>query len=71
MINSNLDIKVIISGIQYGLGENIDGILYSKFRESYTQEKEYQKIMNNGSNVIPMIHILDLCNFIKYVIEHK
>jgi len=45
--------------------------LYSKFRESYTQEKEYQKIMNNGSNVIPMIHILDLCNFIKYVIEHK
>ena len=36
LINKNLKVKIICSGIAYGCGENSEGIMYKRLRETYT-----------------------------------
>ena len=45
------------------------GPLYNRLREVYTGEKDYMKILNNGGNVIPMVHVLDCAGYIGEIVR--
>lgn len=69
LINPLLSCKVICAGLLYGLGEDSTGMFYKRLRESYTGEKESIKILNQGNNVLPMVHVLDCAEYIREVVQ--
>ena len=59
---------VICPGFIYGCGENF---FFDYFRMSWIENLQYVPIIGNGLNFLPTIHILDLVQIIRRVIERK
>ena len=66
--NPNLRVYVICPGFIYGCGEDI---FFDYFRASWLSNIEYIPIIGDGLNHIPTIHVLDLVQVIKRVINLK
>ena len=64
--NPNLRSYVICPGFIYGCGEDI---FFDYFRECWLKKIEYMPIIGDGENHIPTIHVLDLIQVIKRVIN--
>lgn len=56
---------IVCPGVPYGLGEG-DNYLHSLFKTAW-ECKEPCNIYGNGSNVMPMVHVSDLANYISHV----
>ncbi|KRX09632.1 P-loop containing nucleoside triphosphate hydrolase [Pseudocohnilembus persalinus] len=63
---SNLKTFVLCSGILYGDGEDV---LYNHFRQAWLQDPAELTIYGEGKNRIPMIHVRDLAEFVKKIVE--
>jgi len=66
--NPNLKAYVICPGFIYGCGEDI---FFDYFREAWLKNIEYMPIIGDGLNHIPTIHVLDLVQVIKRIINVK
>ena len=66
ILNPNLKVYIICPGFIYGCGEDI---FFEYFRKSWLGNPI--QILGNGINSIPTIHILDLIQLIKKIIEKK
>ena len=66
--NPNLKTYVICPGFVYGCGEDF---FFDYFRMAWMGHLPYIPIINEGSNFIPTIHILDLVKVIKRIIDRK
>ena len=66
--NPNLRSYIICPGFIYGCGEDI---FFDYFRECWLKNIEYMPIIGDGENHIPTIHILDLVQVIKRIINLK
>ena len=68
--NTNINLKsyIICPGFIYGCGEDI---FFDYFRECWLKNIEYMPIIGDGRNHIPTIHVLDLVQVIKRVINLK
>lgn len=64
----NLTSHVIHSGLLYGEGENW---LHSWFKQAWMQQPPSLPVFGKGDNVIPMIHVKDLCQCVYYVVQDK
>ena len=64
--NPNLKSYIICPGFIYGCGEDI---FYDYFKECWLKKIEYMPIIGDGENHIPTIHILDLIQVIKRIIN--
>jgi adenylate kinase len=62
----NLKTYVLCSGIMYGNGEDV---FYNQFKKAYLQVEPNLKIIEEGNNRIPTIHVRDLATFVKSTIE--
>jgi adenylate kinase len=59
---------IICPGFIYGCGEDF---FYDYFKMAWNQNPPKLPVIGDGSNFIPTIHIQDLANLIKRVIEKK
>ena len=66
--NPNLKAYVICPGFIYGCGEDI---FFDYFRAAWLNNIDYLPIIGDGLNHIPTIHVLDLVQVIKRVINLK
>ena len=66
--NPNLKTYVICPGFVYGCGEDF---FFDYFRMAWMGHLPYIPLINEGSNFIPTIHILDLVKVIKRIIDRK
>lgn len=66
--NPMLKTYIICPGFIYGCGEEI---FYEYFKMAWLQDPNKLPIAGDGKNFIPTIHILDLVNCIKRIIEKK
>ena len=66
--NPNLKTYIICPGFIYGCGEDI---FFDYFRACYLKNIEYIPIIGDGENHIPTIHVLDLVQVIKRIIQFK
>ena len=68
--NSNpmLNVYVICPGFIYGCGEDF---FFDYFRKAWIGGINYMPIIGEGMNFLPTIHILDLIQIIKRIIEKK
>ena len=68
--NSNpmLNVYVICPGFIYGCGEDF---FFDYFRKAWIGGINYMPIIGDGMNFIPTIHILDLVQIIRRIIEKK
>lgn len=66
--NPMLKTYIVCSGFIYGCGENL---FYDYFKMSWLQQPSKLPIIDKGKNTIPTIHIKDLVNLIRRVIEQK
>ena len=64
--NPNLKSYIICPGFIYGCGEDI---FYDYFKECWLKKIEYMPLIGDGENHIPTIHILDLIQVIKRIIN--
>ena len=64
----NVNMYVIAAGMLYGQGENL---LHHHFRAAWLETPEQLPYIGEGKNIIPMIHIRDLCNLVSKVILEK
>jgi nucleoside-diphosphate-sugar epimerase len=68
-----LRVHVICGGLNYGMGE-AQYLFYDFFRKAWLSlhpEHAALPIIGSGHNRIPTIHVKDLANCIKLVIENK
>ena len=66
--NPMLNVYVICPGFIYGCGEYF---FFDYFRKSWIGGIDYIPIIGDGMNFIPTIHILDLIQIIRRIIEKK
>jgi nucleoside-diphosphate-sugar epimerase len=66
--NSMLKTYIVCPGFVYGCGEDF---FYDYFRMAWNQSPQRLPVIGDGSNILPTIHIQDLANLIKRVIEKK
>ncbi len=66
--NPMLNVYVICPGFIYGCGEDF---FFDYFRKSWIGGIEYIPIIGEGMNFLPTIHILDLIQIIRRIIEKK
>ena len=66
--NPNLKVYIICPGFIYGCGEDF---FYDYFAKCWEGTLEYMPVIGDADNHIPTIHVLDLVNIIKRVIERK
>ena len=66
--NPMLNVYVICPGFIYGCGEDF---FFDYFRKSWIGGIDYIPIIGDGMNFIPTIHILDLIQIIRRIIEKK
>lgn len=68
--NTNPMVKtyIVCPGFIYGCGEDI---FYEYFKMAWLQDPFKLPIPGDGKNLIPTIHILDLVNCVKRIIEKK
>lgn len=66
--NPNLKSYIVCPGFIYGGGEDI---FYDYFKMSWIQDPIKLRIAGDGRNIIPTIHVIDLVNCIKRIIEKK
>ena len=66
--NPMLNVYVICPGFIYGCGEDL---FFDYFRMSWLEKPKPIPILGEGMNSIPTIHVLDLVQVIKKVIENK
>ncbi|XP_055086920.1 adenylate kinase 7 [Periophthalmus magnuspinnatus] len=59
---------VVVSGMQYGMGEQI---FHYFFKTSWEGLKPHIPVFGDGTNIVPTIHINDLASVIQNVIEHR
>ncbi|XP_055011408.1 adenylate kinase 7 [Boleophthalmus pectinirostris] len=59
---------VVVSGMQYGMGEQI---FHYFFKTSWEGLKAEVPVFGDGTNIVPTIHINDLASVIQNVIEHR
>jgi adenylate kinase len=59
---------IICPGFVYGCGEDF---FYDYFKMAWVQKPLKLPIIGDGNNSIPTIHILDLANLIKRVVDKK
>ena len=64
--NSNLKTYIVCPGFIYGCGEDF---FFDYFKKSWLGGIDYFPIRGNGYNYIPTIHILDLIQVIKRIID--
>ena len=56
---------VVYKNIVYGLGEEV---LFPFFKKSILESDKGLNVVGNGENVLPTIHVLDLCQIIEEVV---
>ena len=66
--NPMLNVYVICPGFIYGCGEDF---FFDYFRKAWIGGIEYMPIIGEGMNFLPTIHILDLVQIIRRIIEKK
>jgi nucleoside-diphosphate-sugar epimerase len=66
--NSMLKTYIVCPGFIYGCGEDF---FYEYFRMAWNQTPDKLPVIGDGSNIIPTIHIQDVANLIKRIIEKK
>ena len=66
--NPMLNVYVICPGFIYGCGEDF---FFDYFRKAWIGGIDYMPIIGEGMNFLPTIHILDLIQIIKRIIEKK
>ena len=66
--NPMLNVYVICPGFIYGCGEDF---FFDYFRKAWIGGIDYIPIIGEGMNFIPTIHILDLIQIIRRIIEQK
>ena len=66
--NPMLNVYVICPGFIYGCGEDF---FFDYFRKAWIGGIDYIPIIGQGMNFLPTIHILDLVQIIKKIIEKK
>ena len=66
--NPMLNVYVICPGFIYGCGEDF---FFDYFRKSWIGGINYIPIIGDGMNFVPTIHILDLIQIIRRIIEKK
>ena len=66
--NPMLNVYVICPGFIYGCGEDF---FFDYFRKAWIGGIEYIPIIGDGMNFLPTIHILDLIQIIRRIIEKK
>ena len=66
--NPMLNVYVICPGFIYGCGEDF---FFDYFRKAWIGGIEYIPIIGEGMNFLPTIHILDLIQIIRRIIEKK
>ena len=66
--NPMLNVYVICPGFIYGCGEDF---FFDYFRKAWIGGIDYIPIIGDGMNFIPTIHILDLIQIIRRIIERK
>uniref|UniRef100_A0A3B4AW22 Uncharacterized protein n=1 Tax=Periophthalmus magnuspinnatus TaxID=409849 RepID=A0A3B4AW22_9GOBI len=59
---------VVVSGMQYGMGEQI---FHYFFKTSWEGLKPHIPVFGDGTNIVPTIHINNLASVIQNVIEHR
>ena len=59
---------VVYKGIVYGLGEKS---LFPIFKKSILESKQGLDILAKGDNIVPMIHINDLCSIVSHIVAKK
>lgn len=64
--HNKLSAYVVCSGLIYGNGEES---LFGLFRQAWMKPEEELPIIGEGNNLIPMIHVQDLAQIVKKVIE--
>ena len=66
--NPMLNVYVICPGFIYGCGEDF---FFDYFRKAWIGGISYMPIIGEGGNFLPTIHILDLVQIIRQIIEKK
>ena len=66
--NPMLNVYVVCPGFIYGCGEDF---FFDYFRKAWIGGINYMPIIGEGMNFLPTIHILDLIQIIKRIIEKK
>ncbi|XP_061699115.1 adenylate kinase 7 isoform X3 [Syngnathoides biaculeatus] len=59
---------VVVSGLQYGLGEQVFHLF---FKMSWLGEENEIPVFGEGNNIVPTIHVCDLARVIQKIIEHQ
>ncbi|XP_077394738.1 adenylate kinase 7 isoform X6 [Festucalex cinctus] len=59
---------VVVSGLQYGAGEQIFHLF---FKMSWLGQENEIPVFGEGNNIVPTIHVSDLASVIKKTIEHQ
>ncbi|XP_061651562.1 adenylate kinase 7 isoform X2 [Phyllopteryx taeniolatus] len=59
---------VVVSGLQYGLGEQVFHLF---FKMSWLGQENEIPVFGEGNNIVPTIHISDLARVIQKIIEHQ
>ena len=64
----NLNIFIVCAGLPYG---NAQTIFNYHFKSAWLQNPEELPYLNEGSNIIPTIHVKDLTKIVKLIIDKK
>ncbi|XP_061552929.1 adenylate kinase 7-like [Phycodurus eques] len=59
---------VVVSGLQYGLGEQVFHLF---FKMSWLGQENEIPVFGEGNNIVPTIHVSDLARVIQKIIEHQ
>lgn len=58
---------VVCSGLQYGMGEHW---LHDMFRTAWHLDPPALPVLAPGTQVIPMVHVMDLASMVHCIVEH-
>ena len=64
----NLKVYVVSAGVPYGNGETV---FNEHFRSAWLQTPSALSYLDDGENLVPSIHVVDLARFVKSVCEKK
>jgi adenylate kinase len=59
---------VVACGLVYGQGEDL---LFDWFKQAWLQEPAELKVMNEGLNHIPTVHVIDVARLIRKIITMR
>ena len=59
---------IVAAGMLFGSGESA---LHYHFKSAWLEAPEELPFIGEGRNIIPMIHVKDLCNIVSKIIESK